>query len=120
MFDTKVFKEGDTRIDVKMLPHDTADAARLYGEMVKKAQEELRGATIREANAGIRVVVVKLEAENNYENYDTEVRVLFSVNGHNYDFKTQADMIEQDVYKVIGDHVAAEVVAKLSAGRKHL
>lgn len=113
MFDTQVYKAGDTRIDVEMLPHDTADAARLYGEMVDKARAEVLGATIREAGAQIRVLAKSLEAEKNFANYDTNVRVLFEVNGVTYDIKTTVNGMDREVYEAIGRQVAAQVVIAL-------
>jgi hypothetical protein len=113
-----IHKDGNTYIDVKQLPHDTADAARLFGEMVKRAKEDMLGATIREANAGIRVVVIQLDAASNFENMDTTLRVLFSINDHKYDIKTTEERWERDVYKAIAEHIAIEVIEKLSRSKK--
>jgi hypothetical protein len=113
MFNTQVFKAGDTRIDVEMLPHDTADAARLYGEMVEKARAEVIGATIREAGANIRVVMKRLASEPNFENYHTNVRVLFSVNGVDYDVKTTQDTMDKDVYHRIAEALIEQVARVL-------
>lgn len=113
MFDTQVFKAGDTRIDVEMLPHDTADAARLYGEMTEKARKEVVGATIHEAGANIRVVMKRLDTETNFANYDTNIRVLFSVNGEDYDIKTTQDAMNKDVYRKIGEALIEQVARAL-------
>lgn len=113
MFDTKIFKAGDTRIDVEMLPHDAADAARLYGEMVERARKEVVGATIHEAGAEIRVVMKKVSTETSFVDCDTSIRVLFSVNGVDYDIKTTQDTMDKDVYSKIGAALLEQVARAL-------
>lgn len=111
--------EHHTHVNIEQKPHDTADTVRLYGEMVKQAREEVLSATIREAKADIRVVVLKIEAGRNFEREETELRVMFSLNGNKYDFKTTEASWERDLYQAIAEHIAAEVVGKL-LDKKHL
>lgn len=119
MFDRTVVhhKDGDTHIDVKQLPHDTADAARLYGEMVKKTQDEVLGAIIRAAGADIRVAIIKLEASKNFANFDTQVRVLFEVNGYKYDVKVTESELDDTVHRKIAEHLVIEVMATLQRSK---
>lgn len=119
MFNRTFVRQGDhVHTTVEQLPPNSADAARLYGEMITKAREEVKNAVVREAGASIRVLVQKMESETNFSNLDVTIRVMFSVNGDRYEVKTTEESWRHDVFKAIAEHVTEQVIRQLTEGKR--
>ncbi len=100
---------------IEQLPHDTADAARLYGEMVEKARSEVRNATLEAFGANNELKIIRLASEFLVFSDTHRTRCIFSINGYEYDVcvsdfpDAKNKMIEK-----IAHHVAAEVASTLA------
>lgn len=110
MFNSYNHREGDTRIDVKKIPHDTADAARLYGEMVAKAEEQVARALIERLGASNEVTLVRIDSDRSHETDQLRVRVLFSLNGKLYDIRHDQNLTVSDQIRWIISNAIAEKV----------
>ncbi len=101
---------------VNQLPHDAADAARLYGEMVKKAEDQVRTAILDRFGANNELRIVKVASDTSLATMEQRTRVLFRLAGQEYDLYVETDSLARDkVLELIGNAVAAEVVARLSS-----
>lgn len=122
MFDTYVRKEGDhTVTNVKQLPHDTADAARLYGECVAKAEKEVANATINKFGAHNNITCLTVETNLSFADNMHRVRVMFKLDGLTYDFIVrEPHTVKDEVLQRIGEKVASYVVGMLSMKRHGL
>ena len=102
---------------INQLPLDTADAARLYGEIVKKAREEVKAEVVSMVDAFINAVVVRVESTTNLENCKRKVQVWFKLNGQMYDIEAEIDPTLENcrmaVYRAIGNEIAAQVIGRL-------
>jgi hypothetical protein len=108
MFDRTVHVSPPAvQIDVKQQPNDAADAARLYGECVAKAEAEVAGATIIKFGARNELVGVRIDTGRRLDTDKLQVRLLFSINGEKFDI-----LVEDDTYAM---SLAAyrEMVSKL-------
>lgn len=110
MFDNYVLpRPHTTNVRIEQKPHDTADAARLYGECEAKAKEAVSQATIQTLGAHNEVKVVVAKAETNFANYDKHIRVIFTLNEQRYDFHSTVDGLKADVAREIGLEILRQV-----------
>lgn len=117
MFDRYIHKDGDEHLHVTQLPHDTADAARLYGEMVAKAEEEVAAATVERLGAHNEAVLVKVVSEQSMATLQQHTRVIFKVNGKLYDIRDMLDIHATDKLRwSIAEAIAGKVYAALGGG----
>jgi hypothetical protein len=113
MFD-RYHKDGDEHFHITQLPHDTADAARLYGEMVAKAEREVANATVDRIGADNEAKLVKVASERNMMNEQQQTRVLFKVNGRLYDIRDVLDARVTDKLRwSIAEAIATKVFVAL-------
>lgn len=118
MFDSYVLRQPDVHhhTTVNQLPHDTADAARLYGEMVKKAEAEVRSAVLDRFGANNELCILKVMSETSFATELQRTRVLFRLAGRDHDIYVENDSLARTkLLEAIGKAVAAEVVARLSS-----
>src|SRR5277367_2478495 len=81
----------DVHVNVNIPEPDAADHKRLYGELVKEARKEVNGATIEYFGAYNEVKLVKVEHHDDFLNQRLKFRLLFNVNGKQYDIITDID-----------------------------
>jgi hypothetical protein len=123
MFDRSNYtKEGALHIDVKQLPHDTADAARLYGEMVNRAERQVLDATVTHFGAFNELTVIKIGAERSVETDTQRVRLIFKLNGNLYDFwLDDSDKGAEESLTIVARHLVSQVLNKLFIqGKPHV
>jgi hypothetical protein len=114
VFDRYNHRDGDLHIDVKQLPHDTADAARLYGEMVAKAEKEVATATVERLGAKNEAILIKVVSEQSIATEQQRTRVLFKVNGELYDIRDELDIHATDQLRwSIANAIAAKIYVAL-------
>lgn len=122
MFDRvdRSHKDGDTVINVKQQPNDSADAARLYGEMVAKAQDEVARVAVEKFGAFNELTVLAIAPERSFETEKMRVRLLFKLNGHMYDFWVDdADMVRDQAMSVVAQALVSQVLNKIfTAGKR--
>lgn len=109
MFDTHI-QEGNKNTHVTQLPHDTADAARLYGELKDRAEREVAKATIERFGVNNHLVVLRVTCERSFESNQTHTRVLFKVNEELCDIRVTQDV---DIHGVVKKAIANEVALKV-------
>lgn len=115
MFDRYEHRDGD-RVHVEQLPHDTADAARLYGEMIDKAEKAVARATVERFGADHQARVVKVESERSFDTQVTTTRLLYSINGQLYDLQLSLDDgARERLTRSIANTIAQQVYEKLSS-----
>lgn len=103
-----------TDINVKQQPNDSADAARLHGEIRAKAFEEVRQATCVKFGAFNELTVVRIDADKSFENNHTHVRMIFKLNGHMYDIRLEEpEQMEVEAMTVVAQHLVSQVLNKL-------
>jgi len=126
MFDRLHLHEGGrTTVNntFKMLPHDTADAARLYGEVREKASEELAGAVAVDLGADNEVRVVRADAMRVWDpakGPNTQMRIIYKINGRLHDVVLEVDemVLLRNVHENIARAMFEQLVDKLSAEAK--
>ncbi len=115
MFDSYLIRpQHTTNVHVEQLPHDTADAARLYGECMKKARAELASATIEAMGAHNEVKVLTAAADIDLANCNRRLRVLFTINGTKHDVYVSVDEFGGEITRRICQEVMQQVAAKLT------
>lgn len=72
-------------------PHDPADAARLYGELLEKARKEVAEATVARFGADNELTALVVHTDYDYLLDQPTARVLFRLNGSLYDLKLKPD-----------------------------
>lgn len=99
---------------VEMKPHDAADAARLYGELEKKAWDVVSNAAIKQVGALNEVKV--LHAEIGFGIRGDMTRVIFEINGqrHNIEVENDPISINRAVYSRVLEVVFAQMLDKLT------
>ena len=93
-----ITKEGDrnTYNNYEMLPHDTADAARLYGEINKKIRENILSEMlikVKPFNLEVSVTVIKCT-----QTFKTKIMMAFIINEQSYSF--ESELSDYDLYNV--------------------
>lgn len=112
-------RDGDVHISVEQLPHDTADAARLYGEMVAKAESEVASATVERLGAKNEASLVKVASERNMATEQQHTRVLFKVNDEIYDIRDVLEVHAADKLRwAIANAIATKVYAALGGSHR--
>lgn len=110
MFDTFVRAPDvhhHNNVKIVQKPHDAADAARLYGEIADRAEKAIAGAAIERLGANNEVKIVKVATFSSIATCITRVRVLFSVNGYQYDFECEFD--QERITSEVGRRIAEQV-----------
>lgn len=95
----------DVRVNVNIPQPDAADHKRLYGELLVKAREEIASATIQAGGAHNEIKLVVAQHYNDLLNDRTKVRLLFTVNGKEYDIVADASNFMMEVNTRILDHI---------------
>jgi hypothetical protein len=114
MFDTYVLPRPQaTNVHIEQRPHDAADAARLYGECEAKAKAAVSQATIQTLGAHNEIKVVAAKAEESFADCNTRLRVMFMLNGKQYEFHSTVDSLQADVAREIGLEVLRQVARLL-------
>lgn len=101
-----MFHHHTTNVNIRQLPHDTADAARLYGEMRDKAEREVANATVERLGAGNLLKIVSVIQHGNLETSTRIVRVLFTLNGELHSVRVSHD---EDARRVLAQSIANKV-----------
>src|SRR6185369_13372794 len=92
-------------------PHDPADAARLYGQQREKAEAEVAEATVERLGAHNEIKVIATQTR-----FETDqIRVLFAINGVQFDFEIDRDKVAQRFYEIAAQAVAAELTRQFRA-----
>jgi hypothetical protein len=120
MFDAYHRYAHNTSVTLNQQPNDAADAARLYGELEKKAQDNIVSAIARPLT-GINAEFA--EVETYYAPYERErhVRIIFKLNGQPVETRVKFDdyQIERNkrdpaIYKAIAEAVTDSVMNRIS------
>lgn len=99
---------------IEQKPHDTADAARLYGEMVAKAEAEVASATVERLGAENEATLVRVDSERSDATCQQLTRVLFKVNGRLHDIRdVQNSKARDELCRAIANAIAEQVYRKL-------
>jgi len=116
MFDQTHFHDKRTHITnhFKMQPHDAADAARLYGEVEKKAQENISSAAVKNFGVNNEVKVLEVATYRDPINQNTKMRLIFAINGTKHDVMLDAQDVMHFTYETIAHELFAQLVKKLS------
>lgn len=102
-------------ITVHQQPHDTVDAARLYGELRDKAEREVTGAMLRRIGAHNEVCVAIVSGVYRPQVDRHDVTVVFAVNGVRQTIHcADLDAADDEVMMTLAYRIAAEAMAKLS------
>lgn len=92
MFDRYfVSRPADTHIKIEQKPHDSADAARLYGELRATAEQEVSTALVDRFGADNELTIILVNALKSYETEERQTRVIFRLAGKKYDFTVKGD-----------------------------
>lgn len=86
-------------------PHDPADAARLYGKLREKAEAEVAQAVVERLGAHNEIKVIATESRFMTD----QVRVLFAINGVQFDFEIDRASIAAKFYSMAAQAIAAEL-----------
>ena len=116
MFD-RYTRHGDTYVDIKQQPNDAADAARLYGEIRRRAEAEAVKAIIERTGAHNEIAFARIDSWISHATDETMVWLLFSINGRPYEIRTAVSRARPEVAEAIGDAIAAKVVRAVLSGR---
>jgi len=105
---------------IKQQPNDAADAARLHGEIRKKATEEIASATVEHMGANNEVVVLRCNHVHDLMMGHHKTRLLFKVNGQLYDIITEVDpyKIRESVYGALLNEVFNQALTKMTSYEK--
>jgi len=114
MFDTYLrHSTPDVRVNVNIPQPDAADHKRLYGELLKEARKEVATATIADLGAYNEVKVIKIEHHDDFLNQRLKFRLLFNVNGKQYDIITDIDSMKTDVNEILLHAVFNQALEKM-------
>ena len=111
MFDTTVVKPADVCVRVEQKPADAADAARLYGELKQRAEDEVSRAQIRKFGAWNEFSAVVVEAQRDFCTDTVSARVIFNFGGRHYDliFRPErekiADAVALEMYELLARRI---------------
>lgn len=75
----------DVHVTIKQQPNDAADAARLYGELVSKAEAEVAQATLEKFGVNNTLHVMCVDTQRNYMDEKQLFRFLFKLNDQVHD-----------------------------------
>lgn len=120
MFDQHHFHDRRTTVhnSFKMLPHDTADAARLYGEIETKAREHVANAVAVNLGANNEVRVVRADVIRTHEMMGgcVKMRIIYKINGKLYDEILEVDdmALRRNVHRNIAHAMFEQLADKLS------
>jgi len=107
----------DARVNIHQQPNDAADAARLHGEMIAKATAEVANATVATFGANNELTVLKIESSRNFATEQLNVRLIFKLNGHLYDFAVEdVDKVEDEAMHVVAAHLMSRIMNMLFRG----
>lgn len=109
MFDTYRITPASPTVHVhnETKPHDPADAARLYGQLMDKAEKAVANATVERFGADNELTAVVIHREYRASTDEDVARVLFRLNGALYDLELKPDR------RAIADGFYREVAIKL-------
>ena len=119
MFNTTIVKQPTVQLNIEQKPHDAADAARLYGGLKQRAEEEVATALLQKFGAYNELRVVTIESQREYVRDSLIARVIFDLNGHRYDFIVRperekiADAVALAAYEGIAREITAAVLSVL-------
>lgn len=110
-----------THVKIEQQPHDAVDAARLYGDLVKKAREEVHHMIAGEL-PGIDARFTTFEAFRRWDSFSDALHAAFKINGREMVIKI--DLPEgslthskrdhgEAVYKAISEALAAEILKQM-------
>jgi hypothetical protein len=122
MFDTThlhTHKSPIVNVKVEQKPHDTADAARLYGECEAKAKAAIAGATVDALGANNELKVLVCGTFYRAMQGDQVVRLVFKLNGQLHDMEVPLDRhaMVQRAYDVVGRELLGHIGSCLASGR---
>ena len=122
MFDRPIhISPPDVKVTINQQPVDAVDAARLYGELVHKAEREVSSATLYRFGPNNSLTVVKVMTDRSYASREAACRVLYRLNGRDYDLKVVAiESIEEELCETVANLVAAKVYEQISGKTKSL
>lgn len=114
MFDKHTYvrtPDVNVRVENKQQPNDAADAARLYGECVKKAEEAVLGATIERLGLQNEITVGRIDSATDFLRDKLMVRILFSINGVDFDWRVDADPVRRrdEMYKLVSEVICQKL-----------
>ncbi len=114
MFDSNHYRGPEISVNIKQQPNDAADSARLYGELKRKAEEEVSQATIQKFGAYNEVEVISADTWEDYNTQKKHYRLLFKINGNTYDIQTEAypDELAHNTAYEVNRALLAEVFDK--------
>jgi hypothetical protein len=98
-------------------PHDSADAARLYGELKTKAEEEVAQATVTRFGADNELSAVVVHTEHDFMRNQPMARVLFRLNGALYDLKLSPDAnaVEDRVFREVAIKLVESIMSQMTS-----
>jgi hypothetical protein len=102
-------------ITVNTPPVEAVDAARLYGELEQNAVTKVKHAAVVTFGAHNELRVVQFAHEFMLSRFQDRIRVLFTLNGHQYDLLVAPDRELQElaVAEAIAKHLAAHLTMAL-------
>lgn len=108
---------------VTQLPFNPVDAARLYGELLKLAREEIVSEIVHRCGASNEVKLVSIELIRDIppDGQRRNARVIFTVNGVKYDMDADISLVgpEAVAIEAISSKLAEIVAEKLLELRVH-
>lgn len=106
-------------VTITMPPANAVDAARLYGELRKEAEDDVKHALLERMGANNELVVVKVEHLGNLEKNTRHVRLLFRINGISRDITTEdtQEAMEAGMHYAIAEALISLVFAKIMPRR---
>lgn len=108
----------NTKIEQK--PHDTADAARLYGELKRKTEKEVANATVQTLGAANEVRVVSVATHQDMMWEKSFMRLVFSINGTLFDIVCESDPLamRKKIYECVMQEVFEQAIEKMTYSDK--
>lgn len=117
MFDTLVVRPASPSVHVhnETKPHDPADAARLYGELERRAEQKVASATIERLGAENEITAAVVHQTRDYMTDRDRARVMFKINGVQYDFELDWDRtsLEHEMARAIVEQLVSNVQLRL-------
>ena len=114
MFNRTFISSPDVHVHncIEQKPHDPADAARLYGQLKSKAEESVLKATVARLDAVNNIRFGTVATGMNFIRDVRMVRILFSINGENYDLliEDNEQLIQERIYEAFADKVTNAVL----------
>jgi hypothetical protein len=101
---------------IKQQPHDAADAARLYGELEKKAASSIEQIIFGRINS-LNLELVTYQKVENMMDWAREHFVAFKINGVNYNLRISSKhwemSLRNDYWGILQDYVIPELTKAL-------